>query len=260
MTSAAHECLTDALAAAKIEFAPVIKDKTATVKSKKEGARDYTYKYADLSDVIEAVEGALTKHGIVQIQRMKVRDGMQLLVSELRFKSEVVDSEMVLPIEGLGPQDCGRVISYFRRYALQALLGITAERDDDAADTGHVRQPPARRPEPPPRTRRDAEEAVPLDEGRIAKCRKAVEREISSGVFSYSDPAAGTLSQPFATADEACSDLLDVMAESPPGWVAAAMRANEPLVNAAGDGIAREMASLHMRKNGGAAASEGAPK
>jgi hypothetical protein len=53
---------------------------------------------------------------------------------------------MILPLAGLDPQSCGKVLTYYRRYALQALLGVAAERDDDAADTGHVRQP-----DPPPR-------------------------------------------------------------------------------------------------------------
>lgn len=140
MSAPAHECLDDALVAAKMEFSQVVKGRRATIKSNK---GDFGYRYANLEDVIDAVEGALTKHGIAQIQRMAVRDGLQLLVSELRRKGEVIDSEMVLPLEGLPPQDCGKVISFYRRYALLALLGITAE-DDDAADTGHVRQPPVR--------------------------------------------------------------------------------------------------------------------
>jgi hypothetical protein len=142
-----HECLVDALVAAKVAFAPVLKTRSAKIKS---GKGDFGYKYASLEDVIEAVEGALTANGIVQVQRMAVRDGHQLLVTELRWKGEVLSSEMILPLEGLDPQGCGRVISYFRRYTLQALLGITAE-DDDAADTQHVRQPAAKHaPEPEP--------------------------------------------------------------------------------------------------------------
>lgn len=144
-----HECLVDALVAAKVAFAPVLKTRSAKIKS---GKGDFGYKYASLEDVIEAVEGALTTNGIAQLQRMAVRDGHQLLVTELRWKGEVIAAEMILPLEGLDPQGCGKVISYYRRYALQALLGITAE-DDDATDTQHVRQPaakPAPEPEPAP--------------------------------------------------------------------------------------------------------------
>ena len=144
-----HETLEAALCAAQGEFDRIAKDKLAKVRSQKTGA-EFTYHFADLADVLAAVTPALVKYGIVQLQRMEVRDGLQLLVSELRGYGAVIASEMILPLAGLDPQSCGKVITYYRRYALQALLGVAAERDDDAADTGHVRQPePPHRPSPP---------------------------------------------------------------------------------------------------------------
>jgi hypothetical protein len=138
-----HECLSDALAAAQAEFEPILKNKTAATPK-------YSYPYADIADVIAAVTPALSKHGLCQMQRMAIRDGQQLLLTELRFKAECLVSEMILPIAGLDPQGVGKVLTYFRRYALQALLGVAAERDDDAADTGEVRQPEAARRAPEP--------------------------------------------------------------------------------------------------------------
>jgi hypothetical protein len=129
-----------ALCAAQAEFASIAKARTAKVRSQKTGA-EFSYSYADLADVLEAVQPALTKHGIVQLQRMEVRDEHQLLITELRGHGSVIASEMLLPIAGLDPQSIGKVLTYYRRYALQALLGVAAERDDDAADTGHIRQP-----------------------------------------------------------------------------------------------------------------------
>jgi hypothetical protein len=143
-----HETLEAALCAAQGEFDKIVKDRLAKVRSQKTGA-EFSYTFADLADVLAAVTPALVKHSIVQVQRMEVRDGLQLLVSELRGYGAVIASEMILPLAGLDPQSCGKVITYYRRYALQALLGVAAERDDDAADTGHVRQPePPRRPLP----------------------------------------------------------------------------------------------------------------
>jgi hypothetical protein len=140
-----HECLSDALAAAQAEFMPIRKDKVAATPK-------YSYPYADIADVIAAVTPALSKHGLCQVQRMAIREGQQLLLTELRFKAECLASEMILPLAGLDPQGIGKVLTYYRRYALQALLGVAAERDDDAADTSDVRQPEAARraPEPDP--------------------------------------------------------------------------------------------------------------
>jgi hypothetical protein len=154
MTTEKHETLEAALCAAQGEFDRIAKDRTAKVRSQKTGA-EFTYHYADLADVLAAVTPALVKNGICHTQRMEVRDGMQLLVSELRGYGAVIASEMILPLAGLDPQSCGKVITYYRRYALQALLGVAAERDDDAADTGHVRQPEPHRIAPPRQEGRD---------------------------------------------------------------------------------------------------------
>jgi hypothetical protein len=163
MTTEKHTTLEAALCAAQGEFDRLVKDKLAKVRSKQSGA-EFTYAFADLADVLAAVQPALTKHGICQLQRMEVRDGLQLLVTELRGYGTIIASEMILPLAGLDPQSCGKVITYFRRYALQALLGVAAERDDDAADTGHVRQPaPSRQPARPSTNGRHA---WPIEEDR----------------------------------------------------------------------------------------------
>jgi hypothetical protein len=130
--NAKHECLSDALCAAQAEFPAIVKEKVANTGK-------YAYAYADIADVIAAVTPVLAKHGLCQLQRMAVQNGQQLLVSELRHKAESVASEMLLPIEGVDPQSVGKVITYYRRYALQALLGVAAETDDDAADMGEAR-------------------------------------------------------------------------------------------------------------------------
>lgn len=147
MSVVTHECLSDALSAAQGEFPRILKDKIAVTPK-------YSYAFADISDVIAAVAPVLSRHGLCQLQRFAIREGQQLLVTELRHKAECISSEMILPLAGLDPQGIGKVLTYYRRYALQALLGVAAERDDDAADTGGVRQPEAARraPEPAPDT------------------------------------------------------------------------------------------------------------
>jgi hypothetical protein len=145
-----HDTLEAALCAAQGEFDRIAKDKLAKVRSQKTGA-EFTYHFADLADVLAAVTPALVKYGILQLQRLEVREGQQMLITELRGYGAVIASEMILPLAGLDPQSCGKIITYYRRYALQALLGVAAERDDDAAETGHGRQPePPHRPSSPP--------------------------------------------------------------------------------------------------------------
>jgi hypothetical protein len=48
---------------------------------------------------------------------------------------EMITSSMKLPEVGK-PQEYGSAITYFRRYSLQALLGLMAEDDDGNASSG----------------------------------------------------------------------------------------------------------------------------
>src|SRR3954468_4906709 len=112
MTTVTHECLSDALSAAQGEFPHILKNKVATTPK-------FTYAYADISDVIAAVAPVLSRHGLCQLQRFAIREGQQLLVTELRHKAEVVSSEMILPIAGLDPQSIGKIVTYARRFTLQ---------------------------------------------------------------------------------------------------------------------------------------------
>jgi hypothetical protein len=133
--------LVAALAAAQAEFPSITRNREGQLGNRR-------YKYADLAEVLAAVNPALTKHGIAHVHRFEqTPEGRTLLVTELLFGEERLSSALPLPLAGQSLQDIGRAITYLRRYALGALLDICPEDDDDAQDSGHVRQP-----ESPPRS------------------------------------------------------------------------------------------------------------
>ena len=85
-------------------------------------------KYFDVNALLEHVEPLAAKHGLLILQP----------ILEGKVTSQIIDpdtSEMVTSEIELGnitdPQKKGSEITYFRRYTLQALLGLQAE-DDDA--------------------------------------------------------------------------------------------------------------------------------
>jgi hypothetical protein len=122
--------LAAALAKAQGEIAAPKKGRTATIKSDK---GSYGYSYADLADVIESYRPALAKHGLALTQAMRLQEGHIVLNTKLLHSSDQwIDSDY--PIASYNrPQEQGSAITYARRYAVTALLGIAAEDDDDGA-------------------------------------------------------------------------------------------------------------------------------
>jgi len=88
--------------------------------------------YLTLSGIIDHVMPILSSNGLAIIQPMKIQDGATVLVTRLiHVSGETIESEMVLPPHN-DPQKYGSFITYYKRYQLQALLGIsTSEEDDD---------------------------------------------------------------------------------------------------------------------------------
>jgi hypothetical protein len=133
--------LVAALAAAQAAFPPIPKNKTATVQGK-EGKQGYSYKYADLSDVLAAVRPVLARNGLAIVQKTILGEkGDVLLRTELKHVGGAVEvSDVELGQTSKAPQQFGGALTYLRRYEATTLLGVAAEEDTDAA---HV-DPPAR--------------------------------------------------------------------------------------------------------------------
>lgn len=87
--------------------------------------------YADLSSILKAVMPVLTSNGLAVIQPLKVVEDRVVLITKLVHESgETIESEMILP-HNADPQKYGSLLTYYKRYQLQALLGINTETDDD---------------------------------------------------------------------------------------------------------------------------------
>lgn len=116
-------CIAEALAAAQLEIADPAKDSTNP---------HFKSKYADLATVLKTVRPTLAKHGIALTQTTRVEDdGRVLLVTRLLWgDEEIVGYYPVQPTKA-DPQGYGSAMTYARRYALQAIVGVAADDDDD---------------------------------------------------------------------------------------------------------------------------------
>jgi hypothetical protein len=122
--------LADALCKAQSGMKEVLKTKTAQVKSDK---GSYSYKYAELADLLEAVKPALLGQGLAISQGVDSYErGVKVTTLLMHSSGEHLSSTLSMPVTGSTPQAYGSAITYARRYALSALLGVAPEDDDDA--------------------------------------------------------------------------------------------------------------------------------
>lgn len=103
-------------------------------------------KYADLGACWEACREPLTKHGLSVIQMpLEADNGMVRLQTRLLHSSgEYIESIMSIPVSKQDAQGYGSAITYARRYALCAFVGIAPLDDDGEASIGRNTQQPAK--------------------------------------------------------------------------------------------------------------------
>jgi hypothetical protein len=89
-------------------------------------------KYADLTAIIDAVRKPLNENGLAFTQSPEMHDGIFCLVTRLLHSSgQWTSGEYPLPANGT-PQQFGSALTYAKRYSLAAMVGISADDDDDA--------------------------------------------------------------------------------------------------------------------------------
>jgi hypothetical protein len=125
--------LTKALTVFQKGAPKITKDQIAKVPTK--SGSEYTYKYADLSDIWDKIRGPLADNGLAVIQMPTTMQNEPALTTVLAHESgEWVEDTMKLPIMQETPQGHGSAITYARRYSLCSVLGIVADSDNDAQD------------------------------------------------------------------------------------------------------------------------------
>ena len=93
-------------------------------------------KYADLNSILEAVEPALFKHGLIVLQPC-IDNVVESQIIDCE-SSQMVTSSLILP-EITDPQKRIAAVTYFRRATLQSLLSLKAVDDDGNTATEAVK-------------------------------------------------------------------------------------------------------------------------
>ncbi len=116
-----------ALAAALVEF-----QKNAPIIAKDGTNPHYGNKYATLAAIMDAVLPKLAANALAVSQHPCELNGFPALKTILMHDSgEILESTMLLAVDKGGPQAQGSALTYARRYAVLAVLGLVADEDDD---------------------------------------------------------------------------------------------------------------------------------
>lgn len=97
-------------------------------------------RYTDWASIIRHILPILHKHGFLLSQHPEFEDGTHLLTTQLTHVESGEAIESSIALVGCGnPQQQGSAITYAKRYALLAILGIATDTEDDdgnAASSG----------------------------------------------------------------------------------------------------------------------------
>lgn len=96
------------------------------------GGGKYKFAYATLDTILDHIRAPLSENGLSVTQAIDVA-GERVVVRTVLMHSSGEWLESVTPLIGntAKPQEFGSAVSYARRYALSAMLSITADDDDD---------------------------------------------------------------------------------------------------------------------------------
>ena len=122
--------LAKAMLKVQADLQPALKDRENTFSHSR---------YATLNSVMDACRDALITNGIWLTQYpVPVETGHVGLATKLTHakSGQWQSSLMVMPLSKADPQGYGSAITYSRRYALSALIGIVTEEDDDGVSAG----------------------------------------------------------------------------------------------------------------------------
>jgi hypothetical protein len=213
-TSTSISKLIEALAKAQLNFKPVLKQ--TENEAYRRGGR--ASKYADLNAVVEATRDALAKEGLVVTQWPTIDLALKhtTLITLLAHSSgEWMRGSITLPAvsrNDFTAQTCGSSITYARRYAWSAIVGVAPEDDDDgnaASGIGSV----------------EAQKAVA--EKKVMELRESLQKSVDSLFYVWYDESQTAEIKGAAKLFEANADLLKQFAQKLKGKTAVIVNAEQ---------------------------------
>lgn len=100
-------------------------------------------KYADFSSVVQAIKQPFADNGLSYVQfPISTQSAIGVVTRLMHESGEWMEQEYYLPLQKLDAQAAGSIITYARRYSLQAVAGIATETEDDDGEASMLRGKP----------------------------------------------------------------------------------------------------------------------
>lgn len=143
-TSPSTAALDESMAKAQAKIQAAVKDKVNP---------HFKSRYADLASVWEACRDALTSNGVFVSQwPIHSDDGRLHLVTRLAVKGEWIKAHFSIPVGKQDAQGFAASLTYAKRMALSAAVGVVADEDDDGNAASQRPAQATRQPESQPPT------------------------------------------------------------------------------------------------------------
>lgn len=143
----------------------LIKASASMKPAKKDSENPFFHsKYADLSAITEASKESLVQNGLVVTQSTTIDGGQCVLVTTIHHQTgQWLRGFYPVTAIKADPQSMGSAVTYARRYALSAILGIVSEDDDGEQAMGRKNGGFVSAPYIAPPLVEDERRAVPAD-------------------------------------------------------------------------------------------------
>lgn len=161
------------------ELYKALADFQQAIKPIYKGTSGYGYKYADWGQILENINPVMAKYKLGFTQLL---DGTNLKTIVFHTETgESIESVAAIPqgvqLKGMNDfQVLGSAITYMRRYALSAALGLVTDEDADAAGEQ------VKKKEPQPKTREDGHDLEIL-----ARAKATINKEMETREYTLPD-------------------------------------------------------------------------
>lgn len=168
-----------AFAKAQATYKPLIASSHANIQTKAGGS--FSFDYSELPDIVNSVREALTSNGISIIQFVESdKSNLEIISMLLHASGQFITSNFIAALPMGDSRETSIKIAFVKRWALTAMLGVTADSEPAPGGNAGQRKAPPFRPPPvisqpakngsvsPAASAEDKTEVAPADDNPVA--------------------------------------------------------------------------------------------